>query len=506
MKRNSRKEKLYLNTISAILYQLINVLCGFILPNAILHCYGTNINGLVTSITQFLAFISLCEFGVGAVVQSALYGPLATNDHKQTSKILISAKSFFKKIAFILVVYTAVLMIFYPMLQKRAFDFTFTMWLVLIISISSFAQYYFGITYQILLSANQMDYIQFIFNGITLVLNVIACVILMKFGFSIHIVKLTTSIIFLLRPLFIKIYVNKKFPWIDKKIKLDKEPIEQKWNGLAQHVASVVLNNTDVIVLTLFSSLSNVSIYSVYMLVINGIKTAITASMTGVQPLIGEMLVKGEKENVNSLFNKFEWLMHTIIIFCITCSCLLIVPFIQVYTRGIADANYYLPAFGILISITYGIYCLRLPYNLVVCAAGHFKQTQRSAIIEAIINIVVSVACVSFFGLIGVTIGTLCAMTYRLIFFIIYLSKNILSRDIKLFVKLIITDLIESIICIFCFNQFVFLAELTYMAWFMEAIKIAFCCLSVFLVINLIFYKDFLTSQLKNFSMIIKNK
>ena len=40
----------------------------------------------------------------------------------------------------------------------------------------------------------------------------------------------------------------------------EKEPIQQKWNGIAQHVAAVVIGGTDTVVLTLFSTLQNVSI------------------------------------------------------------------------------------------------------------------------------------------------------------------------------------------------------------------------------------------------------
>ena len=66
-------------------------------------------------------------------------------------------------------------------------------------------------------------------------------------------------------------------------------------------------------------------------------------------------------------------------------------------------------------------YCLRLPYNAMVFAAGHYKQTQLSAIIEAVINIVVSVVLVSKWGLVGVAIGTFAAMTYRTLYLVLYL-------------------------------------------------------------------------------------
>ncbi len=58
-------------------------------------------------------------------------------------------------------------------------------------------------------------------------------------------------------------YVNRHYA-INRKIVYDREPIQQKWNGIAQHIAAVVLNQTDIVVLTIFRPITDVSIYSVY--------------------------------------------------------------------------------------------------------------------------------------------------------------------------------------------------------------------------------------------------
>ena len=110
----TREKKLALNSISSLAYQVITIVCGFILPRFFLSYYGSAVNGLVSSITQFLGFISLAECGVGAVVQSTLYKPLAERDMVSVSKIVISAERFFKKIAYLLAGYTVMLMLVYP--------------------------------------------------------------------------------------------------------------------------------------------------------------------------------------------------------------------------------------------------------------------------------------------------------------------------------------------------------------------------------------------------------
>lgn len=87
----NRRKKLYLNTITALLNQIIALVCGFILPRYILSYFGSEVNGLVTSMTRFLSVITFLELGIGPVIQSNLYKPLADNDIDMISKIVVSA-------------------------------------------------------------------------------------------------------------------------------------------------------------------------------------------------------------------------------------------------------------------------------------------------------------------------------------------------------------------------------------------------------------------------------
>ena len=485
---SSRGKRLKLNTISSLLFQITTIICGFILPRLILGSFGSQVNGLVNSITQFLHIITFLELGVGAVVQSSLYKPLADHDDAQTSKIIRSAGRFFTKIAIILLVYIAILVFFYPVLVNKDFGHIYTATLILAISISSFAQYYFGVVDRLLLSADQRGYIQYTAQTITLILNTAACAVLIKLGASIHVVKLTTSIIYLLRPVALRLYVNQHYK-IDRKIDYTGEPIKQKWNGIAQHVAAVVLDQTDIIVLTSLSTLTNVSIYSVYHLVIYGVKNLFLSLTNGFQSLMGEMLAKNETEELKKLFSWTEWLLHTGTVFVFGCTGVLVVPFVSVYTKGITDANYILPLFAVLITIAHAGHCLRLPYNILILAAGHYKQTQGNYIIAAVLNIVISVLTVKVWGLIGVAIGTLCAMLYQTIWMALYDSKHILKISINEFIKHVAVDVLTVAIAgVLTFR--IPMRSVSYLSWVLLAIIDAAIWATVIVLVNTIFYRE----------------
>ena len=490
-----RGKKLALNTITSLGLQMVSVICGFILPRLILESFGSNVNGLVNSVTQFLGVITLLDLGVGAVVQSALYKPLAEKDTDMISKIYVSANKFFRRLAEILLVYVVLLMIFYPLIVNKSFGHMYTALLIAAICISSFAQYYFGIVNSLLLNADQRGYIQYTAQIITLILNTIACYIVIKLGASIQIVKLTTSLIFLIRPFFLVLYVKKHYS-INRKIIYTEEPIKQKWNGMAQHFASYVLSGTDNIVLTLFSTLANVSIYSVYNIVILGVKNALLSMTNGFQSLIGEMLAKKETEKLNNFFGYVEWILHTGTTLIFGCTGVLLVNFVRVYTNGINDADYIQPLFAVLITVANAGHCLRLPYNILILAAGHYKQTQSNYIVAMILNIVISIATVKIWGLIGVSIGTLVAMAYQTVWMARYDSKDIICWPFKNFLKQCGVDAITVIIASLATFKIPMLS-VSYISWFLLAFEVFAIWLVISVLVNIVFYRERVLSVFK---------
>lgn len=493
----SRSKRLKQNTIYSLILEITTIVCGFILPRLILTAFGSETNGLVNSITQFLAIIAFLELGVGAVVQSSLYKPLSDSDNTKVSQIIVSANRFYKTIAFVLMGYVLVLIGIYPFISHSDFSWLFSGTLIAAMSVSAFAQYYFGVVDRLLLTADQRGYIQYNAQSLTLIANTIACFVLIKLESSIQLVKLTTSLIYLLRPLFLRWYVNNHYS-IDRKITYEEEPITQKWNGVAQHVAAVVLNNTDNIVLTLFSTLSNVSIYSIYYLVVAGVKQLFTSLTGGIQALLGELWAKKETENLQKTFNWTEWSLHTGGVFVFGCTASLIVPFVKVYTSGVNDANYIVPTFALLLTLANGLHCLRLPYNIMILAVGHYKQTQSNYIIAATLNIIISIIAVNFLGLIGVAIGTLVAMTYQTIWMAWYDSTHLIDRSLKLFAKQMLVDVAvfasAFVVCknvingdISNFGQWIILA--------FEAVAIWF---AISLLLNSIFYREQVVTLFRN--------
>lgn len=489
-------QKLKLTSVASILNRIILVLSGFILPRLYLVYFGPEIHGLTQSINQFLNIITFLDLGVGAVIQSALYRPLTENDNNEISKIVKAANSFFRKIAVILIFYVIILIFVFPTVIDQSLDFISTATLIIAMSLSIFAQYYFGITNELLITADQRSYIQLFSEIIIVVLNVIVSMLLIPNGFSIQSVRFMIAIVYLIRPVFLSFYVSKNYR-LDKNVSISSDTIPQKWNGFAQHIAYTITTSTDIFVLTLFSTFQSVSIYSVYNMVVQGIRLLINSAAGGFRPFFGNLIAQNKISELNNYFGKIEWLMHNLVIYLFATATVLIVPFVDIYTSGVENLNYDRPLFAIGLIIGQMLLSIRIPYQNVTLAAGHYKQTQVSSFIEAILNIVISLVLVQSFDILGVVIGTLISVLYRTLYLVEYLSKNILNRPKTIFIKYIIFDSLIYITIVFL-GMLVNYVPDTIITWIQVAVIFAVLNCLILLIFNLIFFPSYIkhfTSQ-----------
>lgn len=483
-----RKRKALKNVISSMILQIITIVCGFIIPRLIIQKYGSNVNGLITSITQFLGYIALLESGFGPVVKSLLYKPIAQKDTIEIENILKATEKFFRKIASIFIIYIVFLCLMYPFLVNGEFDSMYTISLLIIISISTFAEYFFGMTYRLFLHAEQQSYIVSCIQAITTILNAFFTILLIRFGANIHVVKLISTIIFIFRPILQNIYVKKKYKINLKNAKNDFI-IKKKWDGLAQHIAAVIHDKTDVVILTVFASVTYVSVYSIYSLVIRGVKNFIISIASAMEATFGDMIAKKEYENLNQKFSMYEYIYISICTLFFSCTSILIIPFVKVYTTGINDANYIYPIFAIILVTAEFFDTLKSPYSLITYGAGHFKETQKGAWLECFINLLLSIIMVFRFGLVGVAIGTVVAVFIRMLEFMYHSAKYVLNRKVSKSYFRFFIALIQYFSLIF-FAKFVGQeGNLNYISWIIYSFKIFILSAMFIIPINSIIYK-----------------
>lgn len=478
-----------LNSITSLVLQIVTVICGFILPRLLLIAFGSEVNGAVSSITQFLGYISLLEVGVGGVTRAALYKPLADGDSDKISGIINATQGFFRKIAYIFIVYVVILACSFKYISHTELSWLFTATLVVIIAVSIFAQYYYGLSYSVLLIADQRTYIGNCIQIATVLLNTVISVVLLKLGCGIHIVKLVSTSVYLLRPLLLYFIARSKYK-IDNKVPADTGAIKQRWNGFGHHIAYYIHNNVDVMVVTIVLGLKVASVYAVYNMVLSGILNIVNALSGSNEAAFGDMIARKEQKNLQDNFHMIETLSSMIIVIFFSTTGLLITDFVGIYTNGIDDVNYILPLFSVLFVISQALHCIKQNYHNLVLAAGHYKETQTGAFIEAGSNLVLSFLLAYLIGLPGVIIATIIATVYRTIDYVVYLKKHILLRNCNVFVYRMLINCLTAAIIVGLYAIIPFNTPETYIQWVFKALTVFLLSVGVTFIINILFYKN----------------
>lgn len=481
-----RRKKIYFSAAVGFLEELTAIICGFILPRMILTYFGSVYNGVVASVTQFIGCIALLKSGIGMATKAALYDPLYRNDVEKISGIMSATMRFLRKISGIFLVCILFFAGIYPFCIKENFGWSFTASLVLIISLGTFFQYYFGLGNQLLLVADQRYYVVSLVAIVNTIVCTLVSVFCMKMGMSIHGVKLFGSIIYCSTPIFLNLYVGKKYR-IDRGAAPDWESISNRWDAFGMQVAMFVNNNTDIIIASLFLTMKEVSVYTVYYLVFNGIKKIIVRVTTGVEAALGNLKAEKNIDRLKNNFRMFEFVLNFLCAITFSCLTILIIPFVRIYTKGISDANYIRYWFAFVACAAELAYCLRLSYTYMVQVIGAFNETKRFSYIEAAINIISSLFLVNIFGLVGIVLGTLLAMIYRTYVFARFVYCDVLKIRLALFGKRIFITSACILLNSFVGVSIVMRLDVaTYLQWLLIAICVAFASLISAIVFHVV--------------------
>lgn len=477
-----------LNMMANIILQFTNIITWFIIPKLILGYFGSEVNGLVSSITQFLSYITLVEGGVTSVIMASLYKPLVDDDQEKISSIVNTASKFYRKIGFYFIGYSVLLAIMYPIIFKSKFTYEYVATLVLILSLSLLIQYMFSLTYKTLLNADKKGYVVSFTQTLILLLTVVLSYISVRIFPSIHILKLISGILFILQPI-IYIKVVNKYYRISSNAKSDQTLINQRWNGFAINVAAFVHNSTDIAILTIFTNLSTVSVYSVYALVVQGLKAFIDAVSNAIIPVVGKAYASGDNDELNKVIDIYEYIILLVVFFMFSIAGLLITPFVLIYTKNITDADYNQLLFGILLVIAEATYVVKYPHLNLSYSANKFKELVKPAFIEAGVNIIISIILVNRYGLVGVAIGTFSSMVYRLAYQVFFTKKLLQSRDELIFYKKLLIFILATVLGMIISCTIIPVTKLTILSWIVNAILYSIVFGVIYFIVSLLFFK-----------------
>ena len=418
-----------LKNISAnLLLQIITALGGFILPPLIVVTYGSATNGMIASIKQFIAYLTLLEAGIGAAAIVALYQALTSHNICLRNRILAATQRFYRISGSLFALGLLVLAILFAWLTEKQINATLTFYMVLIMGAVNIMDFFYFGSYRALLTADQKTYVVSVVQAGSILANIAVCYWLIKSGYSILIVQIASSIILISKFFLYRCYVKHTYPDLDQQDTNHAEPyhLQQTWDALTHQLTGLLIFSSPLVLITLFLSLKDASIYAVYALIFGAIKMALQSISQGMQAIFGHSL-NIDFNHTRRNFCRYNRLFMCFLGWVYTCTGLLLAPFIQIYTENMTDANYHQPRLGLLFLLVGIIENSRIPAMTMIMAAGRYKETKPQALIEAALNLTCSICFIQLWGIAGILLAALTSFLYRSSEMLYYNCKHILS-------------------------------------------------------------------------------
>lgn len=408
--------------ISGLLANFITLGLGLIIPRLVLVNLGSESNGLLNAISNVLSYMSLLEAGVGTASLQALYRPVALNDRDGISRIMAATNYFYRRTGTVYFALVILVAVSFSMLVDTTIP-KFDVFLVALMSgMSGVLNYFFQGKFKILLSAEGKGYISINIGTIIHICVSLTKIAVLLAGGNVVAVQAVYFFYNFVQMIIFVIYMKRHYSWVDYKAVPDFEATSQKNAVLVHQICNLIFSNTDVLILTIFTNLKQVSVYSMYAMIYGMAKAIAVILYESYAYALGQTF-NTDRQHFIKIFNAYE--MLTIMIsFALYCIChTMIAPFLTLYTAGVNDIAYVDRLMPWLFSIFYLLHNGRTSSAKLIDISQHFEDTKWRSVLEAVINVIVSIVCVIKFGIYGVLLGTIAALLYRTNDMIIYASR-----------------------------------------------------------------------------------
>ena len=426
------------NILYSFFSQIIMLLLGFLVPRFIISGYGSDTNGLTNTITQVFTYLALLEAGIAQATSNALYKFINNKNKNEDniSKIFSISQKYFRKVSFFYALVVLFVSIVFPLIIKTSLSYTTIFLYIIIEGIISLISFYFIQSWTALF---QVDGRYYVVSKIEL-LNKVLCygikIVLAIKGINIIFIQLGCLVASLIKLLIYKIYIKKNYSWVTIEKNISGENLDNKSYYVVSEVAWTVFSSTDMIILSIFCSTQLASVYSIYNMVYLALNSLLVSVYNSMRYVLGQNYFTNTNKykKIHDTFNSIFFGIMTIMM-CV--AYVLIIPFVRLYTSGVNDVNYIYDSLPLLFCLVQLISWSRYVSGNLTAIAGYAKNTSYVSVIEAIVNIVLSLILVNKYGIIGVLIATVVALPIKVVYCTYLADVIILKRSVLKTIKII---------------------------------------------------------------------
>lgn len=403
------------NAIMQILSIGIQSILALIVTRTIIVEVGSDYNGITSTATQILTFLTLLEGGFTLASLVKLYKPYGENDFTQVNKLLSLSNKIFKRIGLLYLLVGIVISVVYaPFVKTNATYFDVVIITILSVIPSAFNIYYVC-KYRLLFQVSQSEYLIY---GIQIFVN------LLMYSSEILILHLYKNIIYaracvalfqMLNGLIIGMVAKIKFRFARFNINYDRQEILGTKDVFVAKISGLVFSSSSVIFISIFIGTEYTSVYSVYYSVLVLISNIVNAFLLAPRNALGQIFNSNREAMIGKIYNEYELAstMVSSILYSVTFS--LIIPFVRLYVGEIKDVNYVDFPLAVLLVLNGIAQMVHVPAGTCLEVSGNFKNVKRIQLLSAVIIILLSIVGAKFWGLYGILVAKLITSIYLIV-------------------------------------------------------------------------------------------
>lgn len=307
----SRTKNVLKNTQVNLVFFILSLILSFVSRAVFIQNLGTEFLGMMTVITNLFGFLNLAELGIAVSVTSALYVPLRQQNHKVITEIITVQGWLYRKVAMVIFVFSMIILLFLPyFFISTNIPLIYIYLLFIVVLIGTLLSYLVNYT-QILLTADMKGYkVAFVTKSSYIVKTLLQIVAVKIFEQPFVYWLLIEFVFIVISTCFLHKMVCITYPWL--LIQVNKDNIHtQNYQRIIRdtklifvhQIAGVMVTNLMPLVIYLYTTLSELTMYQNYMTIIVGVTLLLNTFSKAIEPSIGNLVADSDKlKQVNFLY------------------------------------------------------------------------------------------------------------------------------------------------------------------------------------------------------------
>ena len=413
---DNRVENITKNIFYGYIGTILVAIFSFLNRTVFIYRLGAEYLGISGLFANVLGLLSLSELGIGSAMTFCLYKPIADNNLAQVKALMTLYKKIYRVIAFVVMVLGLILYPFIPCLVNTESDIGNVQFYYILYLISTVSSYFVAYKYSFV-EANQKKYIITSAESITQVLIYLIQIVFLLVANDFVVYLIVQIVLGIIQKIVVSFYINKKYPFLADNdyeaidtgvIKEIKSSVKSMF---IDRVGSTLIYQTDNILISVFINTAAVGLMSNYNLLSSTVSKATNMIFSSCVASLGNMFAKNDTD-AKQIFRIYNFLGFWINGFVFVAFMVLVQPFIDLWLgRELLADNITVFLFFFTIYV-YGQCMIVINFRT---ASGLFKEDKWVSVLQAVVNLIVSVICLIKWDLAGVYVGTLVARGVEII-------------------------------------------------------------------------------------------